>query len=91
MSDRCPLGEDCDLTTAWMAGQQEMRAHYRQRVELLETHAGLARADADAQRARAEAAEAEVERQMELFKRLADWVEHECGCDLPFDPHTAAD
>jgi hypothetical protein len=20
MSDRCPLGEDCDLTLAWMAG-----------------------------------------------------------------------
>ena len=64
MSDRtCPLGEDCDLTVAWMAGQQEARDSFRARINQLEVQLGLARTDADAQRARAEAAEA----------RVADW------------------
>ena len=52
----CPLGEDCDLTVAWMAGQAEARDSYRARIEDLTAQLGLARIDADQQRARAEAA-----------------------------------
>ena len=58
----CPLGEDCDLTVAWMAGQQEARDSFRQRVETLTAQLGLARVDSDQQLARAEAAEAERDR-----------------------------
>ena len=58
MTDRkCPLGEDCDLTVAWMAGRQEARDSFRARINQLEVQLGLARTDADAQRARAEDAE----------------------------------
>jgi uncharacterized coiled-coil DUF342 family protein len=56
----CPLGPDCDLTVAWMAGQHEARDSYRQRIEELRTQLGLARLDADQQRQRADIAEAEA-------------------------------
>jgi hypothetical protein len=56
----CPLGDDCDLTLAWMKGQQEARDSFRARIEELKTQVGLARIDADQQRARAEAAEAQM-------------------------------
>ena len=62
MTDRtCPLGDDCDLTVAWMASREEARDQFRARIEQLETQLGLARIDADQQRARAEAAVAELE------------------------------
>ena len=33
MTDRtCPLGEDCDLTVAWMAGREDVRKHTRRRL-----------------------------------------------------------
>ena len=33
MSDRtCPLGEDCDLTVAWMAGAEDQRKHMHGRL-----------------------------------------------------------
>ena len=79
MSDRiCPLGEDCELTVAWMAGREEARDQFRARIEQLETQLGLARIDADQQRARAEAAE---NRCHELSHRLdeLDFLHHEGG------------
>ena len=79
MSDRkCPLGDDCDLTVAWMAGQQEARDSFRARINQLEVQLGLARTDADAQRARAEAAE---DRCRELSHKLdeLDFLHHEGG------------
>jgi hypothetical protein len=39
---QCPLGEDCDLTTAWMLGRQSAKAEAAARIEELE--AKLARA-----------------------------------------------
>jgi hypothetical protein len=33
---RCPLGEDCDLTTAWMLGRQSEKAEAAARIEELE-------------------------------------------------------
>ena len=46
----CPLGEDCDLTVAWMAGKEDQRKHMRRRmaeaadrIEALE--AAMAKAD----------------------------------------------
>jgi len=56
---QCPLGDDCDLTVAWMAGQQEARDSFQARINQLEVQLGLSRADADAQHARAAELEAE--------------------------------
>jgi len=79
MTDRkCPLGDDCGLTVAWMAGQKEARDSFRARINQLEVQLGLARTDADAQRARAEAAE---DRSRELSHKLdeLDFLRHEGG------------
>ena len=79
MTDRkCPLGEDCDLTVAWMAGQQEARDSFRARINQIEVQLGLSRTEADAQRARAEAAE---DRSRELSHKLdeLDFLRHEGG------------
>jgi hypothetical protein len=67
----CPLGDDCDLTVAWMAGQAEARDSFRARIEQLETQLGLARIDAQQQRERASNAEAEL--------RELDFLRHEGG------------
>ena len=41
-SKTCPLGEDCDLTVAWMAGRESAKDEAKARIEELE--AKLARA-----------------------------------------------
>ena len=33
----CPLGEDCDLTIAWMKGAEDARDKTKARIEALET------------------------------------------------------
>jgi hypothetical protein len=69
---KCPLGDDCDLTVAWMAGQQEARDIFAARLDEARAREGLARADADNQRQKAEAAEAklaEVEKERERLGR----------------------
>ena len=80
MTDRtCPLGEDCDLTVAWMAGREEARDQFRARIEQLETQLGLARIDADQQRARAEAAEAALQAADELAQAVDDLIAQSTG------------
>jgi uncharacterized protein YlaN (UPF0358 family) len=37
---QCPLGEDCDLTTAWMLGRQSEKAEAAARIEELEANLG---------------------------------------------------
>ena len=32
----CPLGEDCDLTVAWMAGRESAKDEYKARIDELE-------------------------------------------------------
>lgn len=54
----CPRGDDCDLTTACLAGYEQGRDHALARIEQLEAQIGLARIEADQQRERATAAEA---------------------------------
>ena len=95
MTDRtCPLGEDCDLTVAWMAGREEARDQFRARIEQLETQLGLARIDADQQRARAEALEAALQAADELAravdglgarKLVAGWNGE--ARETPYPPH----
>lgn len=34
--DACPLGDDCDLHVAWMAGAENMRAKMQARIDALE-------------------------------------------------------
>ena len=58
MSDReCPLGEDCDLTVAWMAGAEDVRQTYRARLEEMTVQRDLARYEAEELRKRADFAE----------------------------------
>jgi hypothetical protein len=60
MDDRnCPLGEDCDLQIAWLAGAENQREHMRGRIERLETQLKFREAESDGLRERAEIAESE--------------------------------
>jgi hypothetical protein len=35
---QCPLGEDCDLTIAWMKGAEDARDRVKARIEALEAN-----------------------------------------------------
>ena len=52
---QCPLGEACDLTTAWMAGRQHAIDRYRE-----ETNPIIEAQDAEIERLRAERDELEA-------------------------------
>jgi hypothetical protein len=54
---QCPLGDDCDLTVAWMAGAEDVRQTYRAKLDEAAAREGLARYEADQLRMRADAAE----------------------------------
>jgi hypothetical protein len=41
---QCPLGEDCDLTTAWMLGRQSAKDEAAARIEALEAENARLRA-----------------------------------------------
>jgi hypothetical protein len=43
---QCPLGEDCDLTIAWMKGAEDARDRARLRIEALTEQLEAARLDA---------------------------------------------
>jgi hypothetical protein len=48
MTDRkCPLGDDCDLAIAWMAGAEDVRKTYRARLEEMTVQRDMARYEAD--------------------------------------------
>lgn len=38
----CPLGEDCDLTIAWIAGRQSAKDAYEAEIDALEAELGKA-------------------------------------------------
>lgn len=38
----CPLGEDCDLTVAWMAGRQSAKDAHEAQIDALEAELGKA-------------------------------------------------
>jgi hypothetical protein len=78
---QCPLGDDCDLTVAWMAGAEDVRQTYRAKLDEAAAREGLARIDADAQRARATAAEAETHELRAEVERLR------AKLDAPGDMH----
>ena len=40
-------------------------------------------------RSRLKAAEAKLKEAVDVATRLADWIEHEAGCELPFDARAA--
>ena len=62
MTDRtCPLGEDCDLTVAWMAGREDVRKHTRRRL-----------AEAAARIEALEAALAEMTRRRDEWRKKAE-------------------
>ena len=42
----CPLGEDCDLTLAWMMGAEDARDRAKARIEALTEQLEAARLDA---------------------------------------------
>ena len=43
---QCPLGEDCDLTIAWMKGAEDARDKAKARIEALTEQLEAARLDA---------------------------------------------
>ena len=43
---QCPLGEDCDLTIAWMKGAEDARDKTKARIEALTEQLEAARLDA---------------------------------------------
>jgi hypothetical protein len=43
----CPLGEDCDLTIAWMKGAEDARDKAKARIEALTEQLEAARLDAE--------------------------------------------
>ena len=53
----CPFGDDCDLTVAWVAGQEEARDSFRQRLEETTVQRDMARYEANELRKRADYAE----------------------------------
>ena len=44
---QCPLGEDCDLTIAWMKGAEDARDKAKARIEALTEQLEAARLDAE--------------------------------------------
>lgn len=61
MSDeiKCPFGDDCDLTTAWMTGAENQRKHMQARIEELAIQVKFREAESKGLRERAEIAESE--------------------------------
>jgi DNA repair exonuclease SbcCD ATPase subunit len=56
----CPLGEDCDLTLAWMMGAEDARDRERVRIAVLTEQLEAARRDAKEAEAYAEELEAKL-------------------------------
>lgn len=54
-----------------------------------QTAAMLRACKSDSAAARAETAEAKLKVMVDVAIRLCDWVEHEAGCELPFDARAA--
>lgn len=68
-----------DLTTAYMAGYEAARDHFRARIEDLRAQLELTRIDADQQRDRANHYEAECRRLQRPVGTLSmEWLDAEC-------------
>ena len=61
------MSDDDALTVAYMAGSENARAQFSDRIVELKTQVGFARIDADNQRARAEQAENAIRKLDELL------------------------
>jgi hypothetical protein len=67
---QCPLGEDCDLTIAWMKGAEDARDRAKARIDALTEQLEAARRDAEEAEAYAEELEGRLAKAVEAFKKL---------------------
>jgi hypothetical protein len=66
----CPLGEDCDLTLAWMMGAEDARDKTKAQIAVLTEYLEAARRDAKEAEAYAEELEGRLAKAVEAFKKL---------------------
>ena len=66
----CPLGEDCDLTLAWMMGATEARDKAKARIAVLTEQLESARLDAKEAEAYSVWLEGRLAKAVEAFKKL---------------------
>jgi phage shock protein A len=91
---QCPLGEDCDLTIAWMKGAEDARDKAKARIEALEKEITEVNAAWEQtsimlgrQLARASDLEAKLAKALEAFDRIAGKAPY---ADDPYDIARAA-
>jgi len=83
----CPLGEDCDLTIAWMKGAEDARDRARSRIEALIEQLEAARLDAR----EAEAYSVWLERRLAKAEKALDKIAGKAPyADDPYDIARAA-
>ncbi len=66
----CPLGEDCDLTLAWMMGAEDARDKTKAQIAVLTEQLESARLDAKEAEAYSVWLEGRLAKAVEAFKRL---------------------
>ena len=80
MTDRtCPLGEDCDLTVAWMAGAEDQRKHMHGRLSEAAARIEALEAERDVLREAAVKAEAALQAADELAQAVDDLIAQSTG------------
>ena len=66
----CPLGEDCDLTLAWMMGAEDARDKTKARIAVLTEQLESAQLDAKEAEAYSVWLEGRLAKAVEAFKKL---------------------
>jgi hypothetical protein len=66
----CPLGEDCDLTIAWMMGAEDARDRAKAQIAVLTEQLESARLDAKEAEAYSVWLEGRLAKAVEAFKKL---------------------
>ena len=91
---QCPLGEDCDLTIAWMAGAAEARDRAKARIAALEDQLRGSAAECERVGRLWHDAEAKLAKAVEVLDRLFDRVTDIRGIDMyaycPDELHNAS-
>ncbi len=83
----CPLGEDCDLTLAWMMGAEDARDKAKARIEALTEQLEAARLDAKEAEAYALWLEGKLQKTEKALDQIAGKVPY---ADDPYDIARAA-
>ena len=84
---QCPLGEDCDLTIAWMKGAEDARDRAKARIAALTEQLEAARLDAKEAEAYALWLEGKLQKTEKALDQIAGKVPY---ADDPYDIARAA-